>query len=241
MGKNSGHTEDLIKWWLEAGDTGAHPLDVEALSSYSAPEERKLHTDKHTAIPYIGNLFEAKLFIVMLNPGYNFDEQSKDEAHEREAMVNCLRQKTTDNFWPLTIGPRSDGKSPGSRTYWRSIFRSYVIANGGDESLYQQIAKRICVVQLVPYHSQKSPGSQTHSLPSARRMADWVITEAKQGKRPVLIFRGWGHLDSNLNQKRPNWSHEPFIGKSFLRRPSFNPSGKVSNIAARLLSQALAL
>jgi hypothetical protein len=214
-----------------------HPEDEANIDKFAGFEE-----DGSPPVPYVGNLTRAKLVMVMLNPGHKGDEErnvprnkAEDEARER-----CLVQDPLEGFWPLTVKKRPDSLVMGGREYWRSIFKSYAVARRDIEDTYSKIANSVCCVQMVPYASEKGPGvTGAMELKSVKMMQAWIDEELRLAYRPVIVFRGWPYLE-NL-RVRPNDEH--FIGfkpnMNFLRRPSFNPRGKYSHEAAKVLDRVL--
>lgn len=237
------HTSNLVQWWDKADTEGVHPEDLSRSDLDDAFKFKGM-----CPVPYLGDLTKARLVIVMLNPGLEEDERVRmaDEAHEKSHLISALRQESGIGFWPLQIDEMKGGNpgGPGSRRYWRSIFRSYVAskADGNPESVYAEIARNICCVQLVPYHSKKGPNTRLgSSLKSVHMMREWITEEIRLAHRPLIIFRGWKYLEDirGTSENQLFLGFEP--GRNFLRRPSFNPMGQHSRRAALMLDKVLAL
>jgi len=243
------HTEDLISWWYKSDMEGLHPEDAGYLHKLGVKRNvsDQIVTQRLCPVPYLGNLRKAKLVIVMLNPSLGSENQlHEDEEHERPNLAVSLRQKGCPDFWPLTIpASNKEGTRPGSRRYWRQIFSSYVRARSSDlstgEALYGEIARAICCVQLIPYHSRKAPSPVIfYEMPTTRNMVLWIKEEVRAQARPVIIFRGWPYLDESLRLSTNVETHLPFSPQNgFLRKPSFNPESMLSSRAAAFLDKAL--
>jgi hypothetical protein len=156
--------------------------------------------------PFLGNLKKAKIFILMLNPG--FKELSYLVQHNyryRSEKLRTLLQSNERDLYPFTpLNPRN-ALMPGSR-YWNGKFNDLVVYLASErrmslESALQRIAKRVAVLQLIPYHSASTPKSLKkliRSLQSARdalAFAHGLVRRAKQGEILIIVTRqekSWG-------------------------------------------------
>ena len=231
---NHSHTKRLVKFWRKAGDMGVHPADAALVKAHNlkAKAERKLHVNQFTAIPWVGNLSTAKVIIVMLNPGMQkLTKQLRDEKSERPHLVRNLRQKNQPTLFCL----HPELKETGGARYWRGRFKTYVESQfDNHEAGYAHLSRHICIVQLMPYHSQKDPGGVRQKLPSSMAMREWILAELKLKRRKIIVIRGY---DDIWPENKPA-NHSKLLickGKLSLRRPSFNPSGKVSRQLARFI------
>ena len=227
-------TKRLINFWRKAGDVGVHPEDAALVKAHNlkAKAERKLYVDLFTPIPWVGNLNTAKVIIVMLNPGMQkLAKQLGAEKLERSHLVKNLRQKNRPTLFCL----HPELKETGGGVYWRGRFRTYVESQFDNlEDGYAHLSRHICIVQLVPYHSQKDPGGVRTKLPSAKAMHEWILAEIKLKHRKIIVIRGYN--DIWPDDKPANHSKLLICkGKLSLRRPSFNPTGKVSRHLAKFI------
>lgn len=147
-------------------DVHVHPAD-EPFVQAGPPGDKQLQLQV-LPIPVNGNLRQADVVILMLNP--NFDEMSDREwkmAHpaEYEYMVACQRANIQQRH-PHDAHPFYDispllGSHPGAG-YWRGGSKLADIARelasnrrvSLDEA-YIELSRRIAVLQLVPYRSKK--------------------------------------------------------------------------------------
>ena len=231
---NNLHTKRLIKFWKIVDETGVHPADAKVVKSYNhkAKSDRKLYVNNFSPIPWVGNLLKAKVLVVMLNPGMSkLSQQINDEKLERPFLARNLSQKNNPSLFYLN----AKLKETGGGIYWRRRFKSFVEKYYDNlEDGYAHIARHVCIVQLIAYHSQKDPSSVRSKLPSARIMRDWILDEVKLKQRKVLVIRGYNDI---WPEKKPSNSAKLLIcrGKLSMRNPSFNPTGRIS----RRLSQYL--
>jgi hypothetical protein len=228
-------TEDLISYWR--GDWKIHPDDQSAVSTHNSiyleNDARHLHTKSLTPIPWVGNLRSAAVILVMLNPGY-CNEQPEYERRESQLLEDNRNQFKGCNMFCLVDNA---GITSGGR-YWRSIFRTFVQAHFQDcEAGYRLLAEKLCVAQMIAYHSKRDPGSKLRSsLPSSRPMLAWLRKEAQENQsRGIIIMRCYndvGPLGAGRNVLICN-------NELQLRRPSFNPVGLVSRHWASHLERHL--
>ncbi|MDD5056059.1 MAG: hypothetical protein PHZ00_07395 [Candidatus Peribacteraceae bacterium] len=154
-------------------------------------------TDIHTGllpVPFWGDFRTAKVFILMINPGFSHDDYVSEVNEEfRVALENNLHS------WNFSF---LDKKFlwTGGGWYWEGRFKEIAeelrmkkyCKNYGDA--LQHIAKRVSVIELVPYHSKKFrvKGSILNQLESKRIAHEAANAIAKVAKRNEagLIIRG---------------------------------------------------
>ena len=228
------NTKRLIKFWRKARDVGVHPEDAALVKAHNqkAKAERRLNVNRFTPIPWVGNLSTAKVIIVMLNPGMQkLTQQLRDEKLERAHLVRNLRQKNQSSLYCL----QPELKETGGGRYWRGRFRTYVESQfDNHEEGYAYLARHFCIVQMIAYHSQIDPTSVRQKLPSSMAMRDWILAELRLKRRKVIVIRGYNDIwpdDKPANHSKLLICH----GKLSLRRPSFNPTGKVSRHLAKFI------
>jgi hypothetical protein len=164
----------------------------------------------------MGDLRNASIFILMLNPGLSpgdyFAEQNWPSW--REAVVNNLRQEELDEEYPfLGLYPRF-AWHPGFG-YWNKKFRSIAIEIGEQQSVsYREalgrISRRVAGLELVPYHSKSYGGrSLLRKLPSRniilRYVHNTLAPKADKGQALIIVIRGaksWGLHEKKDNQNR---------------------------------------
>jgi len=231
---NNLHTKQLIDFWRKAPAVGVHPEDAVYVKSYNlrAKSDRKLYFENFTQIPWVGNLHKAKVIIVMLNPGMSeLPKQLHDQRVERSFLVSNLRQKKN----PILFYLNPKLKETGGGIYWRRRFKSFVekVFDNPEEG-YDKIARQICIVQIIAYHSKKNPSSIRSKLPSARAMREWILEEVKLKRRKVLVIRGYNDI---WPKNKPSNTSKLLIckGKLSMRNPSFNPTGHSSHDLANFI------
>ncbi|HAU29438.1 MAG TPA: hypothetical protein DCW68_04920 [Rhodospirillaceae bacterium] len=150
-------------------------------------------------VPYIGNLANAKIFILMGNPGFSAHDMLEREPAPlfeafRQDVIKNLHQEFTpkDDFPFFYLNPTHSWHN--GFIYWESRFREIakqLQKDGGLTSCRDALsfmAKHIAVLQLVPYHSAKFP-NRAAKLPSAQAMQKWADMRLSEDTTPAIIVR----------------------------------------------------
>jgi hypothetical protein len=162
--------------------------------------------------PYAGSIERADIFILMLNPGFEYVDyfaEYRDEYHgttEFKAIRSKTnRQELGDVGFPFFyLNPEFCWHS--GFMYWERKLRPILetIANdekcGGYFGALKAMSQRFATLQLVPYHSRGfSAGSLITKLPSTKVMIEYVkdqlVPSAKRGEKTLIVTRKakeWG-------------------------------------------------
>jgi hypothetical protein len=139
-----------------------HCLSVSSLENFLSDHlgdcgNKRLHLGL-IPIPYIGDLTAADIFILMLNPGFHpGDYFAEYRIHEfRAAIISNLCQEPDREFPLFCLDPRFVWTTGAS--YWRRrlgwlAMRIVQVRSSTYREALSELAKRICILQLVPYHS----------------------------------------------------------------------------------------
>jgi len=227
----------LIQFWREFNapptDPQIHPQDREFFAQHGllAGVEEKLKQrvtfdsftkdqehfqpespDFHfwlTPIPYVGNLGEAEVVILMLNWGldytcYHAEEQPR---FRDEVLLPNLRQEAFDKSYPFfCLNPGYCWY--GGFEYWEKRFRKMIrkLVEGGKADSYldglQKFSQRIAVLQMIPYTSwtfgsqhekliteSRKKGNTRGILPSAQRAREAAQALKNAGKSLIVVRR----------------------------------------------------
>lgn len=185
-----------IRWTVE--EALAHEWDYK-----SKAHRRKLH-ENLIPRPYEGNLTKARVFVLMLNPGYKTDCYLEDHTDPvcRASKLDNLAQR-------IDLLPGLDPRliRSGAYRYWRKVFAPIIDsaarkANVPLTEAAQMVARNVAVIQFCPYHSVSDPGRWVCKLPSSQAALHFVhsvlVPRAKQGEASVIVPRGatrWGLQD----------------------------------------------
>jgi hypothetical protein len=150
-------------------------------------------------VPFAGNLENATIFILMLNPGLSpgdyFAEQVKDF---RDAHIRSLRQENEKDDYPFIMLNPEFAWHPGFG-YWQRKFHNIVGELRKQHKIsYQQalskFSKSLACLELLPYHSKSfGVGSLLNKLPSVKIMRNYVqdvlIPKAMDDKLIIIATR----------------------------------------------------
>ncbi len=106
-------------------------------------------------IPYMGNLSEASIFLLMLNPGLHpVDYFSEERFNDyRDLLIDNLHQKNGSEF--LCLDPRWSWHSGGQ--YWLGKFQDLAVNLSSTTVSFKDVlkvlAQQVACVELMPYHS----------------------------------------------------------------------------------------
>ncbi len=159
--------------------------------------------------PYMGDIENSKIIIVMLNPGYEggeYDEHIKDET-SRQAILDTIHQnfsgvlseyrymylnprfRLTDGYKYLYATP-NDPRIGRLRECIEFFAQKHHIS---PEESVRFIANNICMVEVFPYHSNKFKGqyyNQIKGMPSLEAMNDFLEEKVSDLSNRVFITRG---------------------------------------------------
>ena len=145
--------QDFINYWSNL-DTSKrpfiHPGDFEIMkgniysystiknyvtSSHYWQTQNEFHTDL-LPIPYAGNLASAKVFILLINPGFNLADYHAELTSPDyfNGLRNNLIQLTENDFPFMFLNP-SLLNFPGGQ-YWIKKFKDYIIEVKNEKSAY---------------------------------------------------------------------------------------------------------
>ena len=168
-----------------------------------APPDKRFHPSL-LPIPFVGNLKNASVYLLMLNPGFGphdyFGEYAVSEY--REALKSNIRQQPNCSF--LFLDPRYSWH--GGYDYWHkklqksiSEFADKTNISYGNAQCY--FKSQIAALELVPYHSSKfalTKGVQNnlHSVKLNRSFVhDILIPRAKNSECLIIATRASKHWE----------------------------------------------
>jgi hypothetical protein len=212
-------SHDLISCWRSCNLTAPpylFPDDVSRMANsdfkvfqsfdgYVASKEFGLSSDTslHAGLlplPFVGNLENASVFILMLNPGLSagdyFAEQNSPEF--RNTCIRNLRQENGNDDYPFVFLNPQFAWHPGFG-YWHKKLDDIIEKLARQSGMaYQEamskLAKNLTCLELIPYHS-KSFGSAPllNILPSVSVMLSFVheilIPKAEDDKVVIIATR----------------------------------------------------
>ena len=215
--------EDLIGAWRGVPPEGPYvlPADQRALAEYQrltvrhnsfaaycadpcfGLDDGRLHIGLIPQ-PYVGNLREADVFLLMANPGLGpldyFAEEYSSEY--RNTQFQDLHQRDVSGF--SSLNPKESWHGGGQ--YWQGRFRDLALGlcestDCSFKDAFEVLARRVACLQLVPYHSTRFgiPMKLRESLKSVQLMKGFVHQDlrprASNGEILIIVLRRvdeWG-------------------------------------------------
>ncbi len=202
----------LTEFWSHHADRGFHPDDDPHIPRSEiinwTPEQARacfhlLKSDKWRgkvhqnlfAIPYLGNLEQAKVFVLFGNP--SLGKKTYKHEHFSQFHVSRLTQNLLGkNKLFMYLEPLLQGKR-GSK-YWSTVFRHLAedIAQKSqvsEEEAWLLIAQRLAVLEACAYRSKNNPGDWTEDLPSSKLAREFVhktlVPKAEAGEILLFVWR----------------------------------------------------
>lgn len=176
---------------------------------------RAIHTNLYCKT-FIGNIENAKVIILYGNPGLKLGDY-RDE-HEDEDYINELDSDlnfTSNGFLCL----REVAKETGGYNYWnngnrfKKIIQEYSDKKGVSYSdSHSFIAKNICLLESIGYHSTKTPILKptdfASSIITKELVHNYFLPKARNGEVIIFSWRQsnfWGlEPESNVIIRNPN-------------------------------------
>ena len=153
-------------------------------------------------VPYIGDLRSAEVIICLLNPGFGpVDYFAEDHEGFRNATwANLLQQDCSRDFPFFVLDPKFAWT--GAFTWWRRklgpVIEAMKLGNSRmtNEDAIAILGKKLAAVELVPYHSNRSPFTKKtiEELKSTRLAKEGVEAMRNHGTLVVYVrsVRLWG-------------------------------------------------
>lgn len=167
-------------------------------------------------VPYAGDIKNADIFILLLNPGFSFvDYYAEYESPDfRKRVLKNLKQQNQSQKFPfLYLDPQFCWHSGFS--WWEGKFRDVgrTLArqryNGSYLSALEELSKRVAAIELVPYHSISFAAHKLvkQHLPSSVAARSFVkthlIPRATAGEITIVVTRrvaDWGFSAANKHR-----------------------------------------
>lgn len=177
--------DDIVDFWSSVEGPGVHPADGDTLPAESFATQLY-------PLPWIGRIRDAKAYVLLLNPGLSPEDERYET--ERSDFRNTLHRNLRGEADYVYLMPEFDDH-PGHRWAYTTF--------GPDIS--ERDRDRICVLQLVPYHSANGAAARriAPTLPSSiamqRFVRDTLLPRAMAGEVALVVARSqklWGVTDA---------------------------------------------
>jgi hypothetical protein len=176
-------------------------------------ENRKLH-DHCLPTPYCGDLDNAHVILLLLNPGLSYTNYALEQPGSAifHQEIGCRKQDFIDKDFPFHwLNPKNCGHE--GFIWWEKKLRKTIqqIAVARFEGNYFESLKRVsqtvAAIELIPYHSKSSPSlEKVKELPSVKAARKFVIEKIQsKSDQVIIVLRSQKHwnLESFCSEK-PN-------------------------------------
>ena len=146
--------------------------------------------------PFMGDILNASIYILTLNPGYRPRDYDGDKKPDfRRAMLANLKQERMEGVLPFTLLDPQFAWHDGFQ-YWRSrskkVIQELAKERGTSrEKARSELGEKLAVIQLVPYHSASFDEIWLRRcLPSVRLAQEFVrdtVVERVRAKQSIAI------------------------------------------------------
>jgi hypothetical protein len=172
-------------------------------SSFGQRNDKKLHLGLLPQ-PYIGNISQATVFILMLNPGlHSGDYYAENDPKFRKLLLKNIRQENLDPEYPFIYLNPAFSWHPGFEyfhTRFRFLAQELEPKVGSYQKALSVLAQNIACLELLPYHSPSFGSvSLLGKLPSTIAMLKFAKEElsgrAKRNEVLLIVTRSvryWG-------------------------------------------------
>ncbi len=160
-------------------------------------------------IPVNGNLRNADVIILMLNPGFSDSDAQWGTAFSRSVLLDSERANLLQSDWPdkfpmFDLNPKLAGS--GGAKYWAGPLGpmkgklghlAHALAGPDDylhEDIRKELSNRIAIVQRVAYRSKSF--RDLHRLRSSQEAFELARSLVAEGEKLVVIPYGiqhWGY------------------------------------------------
>lgn len=166
---------------------------------YQNTEIGKLDNKFHLGfipLPYIGDISNAKIFILMLNPRFNpLGYWTIQEENIKNAMINNLKQERLHGKYPnFSLNPDLILRG---ENYWISRFKNIITKLAEISKLdyldtLSVLSKNIAVAQLVPYfsHTFRLPEKIYNRFSSSIDIREYISKRSENKDVKIIILRG---------------------------------------------------
>lgn len=211
-GRLNVHPDDLA--WFETNQPNGLEPGVQTFDGFVKGKRFGSEADKfHMSLlpsPFHGNLTNAKILILLMNPGFIPSDYYADQDRAfRTACISNLRQTNGKSQFPF-FGLNPKFAWSGAYQWAERRLRPIVqrLQKHHDCTYYKALAimsKQIAIIELIPYHSSGGNafagwGNAWRDLPSAIEARNYVKGLCKSPRKTLIILarshEKWGIPDA---------------------------------------------
>jgi len=131
--------------------------------------------------PFLGNIEKAKVVVLLLNPGFEWQDLAFSMTHEKYYR-ECLASLKQESERPFFIFDKELGFSGGYR-WWAKVTKKLI----EDGVTLDDLSEKMMAVQYFPYPSVTYKGNK-NILPS-QNYSFYLVREAIRRKLPIVMMR----------------------------------------------------
>ena len=151
----------------------------------TADEKFRIHTEIMPA-PFMGNVLDAPILLLLLNPGFDEEEERKDYYNlYRHYWENEIQHKHSITDLPLFC---LEDNYVNFSNYWHKKLNHLILATSKEK-----VAKSIAMVQLFPYHTKKYKTIPKKILTGHLKSQEYnfhLVQKAIERNATIIILRG---------------------------------------------------
>jgi hypothetical protein len=166
---------------------------------YNDPQNTKLNLGL-LPVPYSGDLENAKIYVLMINPGLgDLDYVAEEKFVDYRAALDQSRRQSNQllkSRYPMIfLDPQFSWTGGGQ--YWIKKLRNFIslqreAQNCSMADAMSHLSKRICCIEYLPYHSVKfKNGRFLHTLKSTCLIRGFILKDivprAKRGEVGIIV------------------------------------------------------
>jgi hypothetical protein len=189
--------------------------------NFADAKDSKFHVGLYPQ-PFFGNLQNASVFLLMLNPGLSASDYFAEERcpEYRAALGANLYQENEESDYPFFFLDPQFAWLSGFEYFHsrlREVLQILATKSSYSEAL-RHVARNLACLQLIPYHSKSlGAASLIRTLPSTQVMLNYVQEDlsqrAEKGEVYILVLRRektWGlsNIARNLDNVSVYKRHE---------------------------------
>lgn len=173
--------ENLSNPWLQLPDSAPYilPSDLTQVTSYNQKTDDMFKIVTNTLPePYIGNLDDAKIILLNLNPGH---DENVTIWHGREDFIQENRKNLLFQSNPPFYLLNHRFENSGGFKWWKQKLKELLDIFG-----IEKVAKDVMCIEYFPYPSKKYKRAQI--LPS-QLYSFHIVEEAIRLNKKIIIMR----------------------------------------------------
>ena len=148
----------------------------------TANENHRIHTNIMPA-PFMGNVLEAPVILLLLNPGYDEKEEQLDYYnHYRPYWENEIQHQESVPGLPLFC---LDEEYCNYSNYWQNKLKYLIKATSKNK-----VAHNVALVQFFPYHSKKFKNipKKISSEPLESQVYSFHLVKKAMDRNAIIIL-----------------------------------------------------